>query len=223
MWFWVSAAIAVEVVRRTYQQCNPKKKSNTSDDSLKEPLFRADGSCPYSCCVAEVEGYETETGSETGEFSSDEIVSDEIVSEETVSSEVDDYRDNLVDNRKGVNSVDADWMQVIGRIYPAGPGRSKLVQFKVSETSDTPPFKMEASVKIHPQPNGETSDQVHSSVGTKSSKDRPSEEYRILPPIQEVMSTDHGNIPRGGDEKSSEQILSVKVGIDGDGNLHKTS
>ncbi|CAM6123013.1 unnamed protein product [Calypogeia fissa] len=188
MWFWVSMAIGFEVVRQTYQKCTPKKKSNTSDDSLKEPLFRANGSCPFSCCVQEVEAYETETGSETGEFSSDEIVS-----EETVSSE--EYR-----TRKGGNSVDADWMQVIGRIYPAGPGRPKLVQFKVSETSDTPPFKMEASVKIHPQPNGEIADQAHSSDGTKSFKDRPSEEHRILPPIQEVMSTDHGNIPGGGVE-----------------------
>lgn len=202
MWFWVSVAISVEVVRQSYQQCYPKKKPSTAVDSLTEPLLRADGSCPYSCCVKTIDIYETDAGAETDTDtaeSSDEFVSDEVVSDGILSSEEleEEYTKSLIHNREFTNLVKDDYIQEItGRIYPAGPGRPKTVYFKVSKNGGAPSLTRESSLKIHPQPNGEAA--VDSSVGAASSKDNRSYDSRVLAPIQEVMVANHGKIPGGG-------------------------
>lgn len=219
LWFWVSVGLAVEVVRQSYKHCTPNKPK-TQGNSLEEPLLQEDGSCPYSCCTKEVlDEFETDYGAST---------SDDGETYDALSSdEIEEFTESLIDKRKG-KRLAAEYEgigEIVGTLYPGGGGGPKLVHFKwadnyfeASQNDGARVLKREGSAKVHPQPlneteNGTTAEEVHGSKDNSSpelAKDIKrcvapralSDEYTLVPPIQEVMH--HGHIPSGEEIQPAE-------------------
>lgn len=209
LWFFVSTGIVVECLRRLYFYCYPAKPANPKHrgnaDDLTSPLLNEHGKCPFGCCAPVPEAYDLEAGA-SGSSDSEDF--DEITSSE----EIEELSDSLVDKRKGKNRVNDDGEQeIIGTIYPGGPGVPKLVHFNMSDnyfkaTDNAGPqvLRKEGSAKIHPQPLNGTAEEADAAVAVNASKDdikqyvtsAPlSDEYKLMPPVHEVVQ--HGNIPEG--------------------------